>query len=41
MLGKRNMGQQVLEIVISGYDTSDAAGVAFRREIVSMIQPHA
>jgi len=41
VLGKRNLGQQVLEIVISGYDTSDAAGTAFRREIVSMIQPHA
>ena len=41
VLGKRNLGQQVLEIVISGYDTSDTAGAAFRREIVGMIRTHA
>jgi hypothetical protein len=41
LFGKRNLGQQVLEIVVSGYNISDAAGAAFRREIAGMIQPHA
>ena len=41
VLGKRNLGQQVLEIVVSGYDTFEAAEAAFRREIAGIIQTHA
>ena len=37
-LGERNLGQQVLEIVISGCDTPEHAAAAFRREIGAMIQ---
>ena len=36
--GERNLGQQVLEIVISGCDTPEHAAAAFRREIGAMIQ---
>jgi exosortase len=41
LFGKRNLGQQVLEIVVSGYDSADAAEAAFRREIAGMIQTQA
>jgi hypothetical protein len=34
----RNLGRQVLEIVISGGDTPEHADGAFRREIGAMIQ---
>ena len=37
----RNQGQQVLEIVVSGYDTPEVAEAALRREIPGMIQTHA
>jgi hypothetical protein len=33
-VGKRNLAQQTLEIVISGYDSPEKAEAAFRREIV-------
>jgi exosortase len=35
--GQRNLAQQSLEIVISGYDTPEQAQTAFRREIVTLI----
>jgi exosortase/archaeosortase family protein len=38
VLGERNLGQQVLEVVIFGYDKPEEAEAAFRREVVSMIQ---
>jgi hypothetical protein len=38
LLGQRNLGQQTLEIVISGYDSPDKAETAFRREIVTLIK---
>jgi exosortase len=38
LLGERNLGQQVLEIVISGCDTPEHAEAAFRREIGAMIR---
>jgi exosortase len=39
LLGERSLGQQTLEIVISGYDSSEQAVAAFRREIVTLINP--
>lgn len=36
-LGERSLGQQTLEIVISGYDSAEQAATAFRREIVTLI----
>jgi hypothetical protein len=36
--GERNLAQQVLEVIISGYDTPDKAEAAFRREIGAMIE---
>ena len=38
LLGQRNLGQQTLEIVVSGYDSPEKAETAFRREIVTLIQ---
>jgi exosortase len=38
LFGKRSLGQQVLEVVISGYRTPEEADAAFRREIAGMIQ---
>jgi exosortase len=38
LLGQRHLGQQSLEIVISGYDSPERAETAFRREIVTLIQ---
>jgi exosortase len=38
LLGQRNLGQQTLEIVISGYDSPEKAETAFRREIVTLIK---
>jgi exosortase len=38
LFGKRNLGQQVLEVIISGYGTPEEADAAFRREITGMIQ---
>jgi hypothetical protein len=37
LLGQRNLAQQTLEIVISGYDSHQKAESAFRREIVTLI----
>jgi hypothetical protein len=37
-VGKRNLAQQTLEIVISGYDSLEKAEAAFRREIVKLIE---
>jgi hypothetical protein len=37
LFGQRNLAQQSLEIVISGYDTPEQAQTAFRREIVTLI----
>jgi exosortase len=39
LLGERNLAQQTLEIVISGYDSPEQAETAFRREIVTLINP--
>jgi exosortase len=39
LLGERNLAQQTLEVVISGYDNPEAAEAAFRREIVTLISP--
>jgi D-arabinose 5-phosphate isomerase GutQ len=41
LIGKRNLGQRVLEIVVSRYGTPEAAEAALRREIPGMIQTHA
>jgi exosortase/archaeosortase family protein len=41
VFGKRNLGQQVLEIAISGYGSSEEAATAVRRELASMIHDHA
>jgi exosortase len=38
LLGQRNLGQQTLEIVITGYDNPKQAEAAFRREIVRLIE---
>jgi exosortase len=38
LLGQRNLGQQTLEIVISGCDSPEKAQTAFRREIVTLIE---
>lgn len=38
LLGQRNLAQQTLEIVVSGYDTPEKAEIAFRREMVNLIQ---
>lgn len=38
LLGQRNLGQQTLEIVMTGYGSSDQAEAAFRREIVRLIE---
>jgi exosortase len=37
LLGQRRLGQQTLEIVISGYDSPEQAVAAFRRGIVTLI----
>jgi hypothetical protein len=37
LLGQRNLGQQTLEIVISGVDNAKEAETAFRREVASLI----
>jgi exosortase/archaeosortase family protein len=37
-LGERNLGQQVFEVVISGYNKPEEAEAAFRRDIGAMIQ---
>jgi exosortase len=36
--GERNLAQQTLELIISGYDTPEKAEAALRREIWAMIQ---
>jgi len=41
LFGKRNLGQQVLKIVVAGYDTCEVAEAAFRRKIGHIIQPPA
>jgi exosortase len=41
LLGQRNLAQQTLEIVISGYDSHQKAEAAFRREIVTLIDASA
>jgi exosortase len=38
LLGERNLGQQVLEIVIFGYATPQEAEAALRRDVEAMIQ---
>ncbi|MBV9491545.1 MAG: exosortase/archaeosortase family protein [Verrucomicrobia bacterium] len=38
LLGERNLGQQVLEVVISGCDTHEEAEAAFRRQIDRFIR---
>jgi exosortase len=38
LLGQRNLAQQTLEIVVSGYDSPEQAETAFRREIVTLIK---
>jgi len=38
LLGERNLGQQTLEIVISGYGTPDEAEGALRRQIEDLIR---
>ena len=37
LLGERYLAQQTLEVVISGYDSSEKAETAFAREIVTLI----
>jgi exosortase len=37
LLGQRNLGQQTLEIVISGVENQQKAEAAFRREVVTLI----
>ncbi|HWW00003.1 MAG TPA: exosortase/archaeosortase family protein [Candidatus Acidoferrum sp.] len=38
MAGKRNLGQQVLELVVLGPDTNEAALALFRRQLPALIQ---
>jgi exosortase len=38
LLGQRNLGQQTLEVVITGYDNPKQAEAAFRSEIVRLIE---
>jgi hypothetical protein len=38
LLGERNLGQQTLEIVVSGYSTPDEAEGALRREMGNLIK---
>jgi exosortase len=38
LLGERNLGQQVLEIVVFGYDKPEEAEAALRRDVEAMIQ---
>ena len=38
LLGQRNLAQQTLEVVVSGYDSPEQAETAFRREMASLIQ---
>jgi hypothetical protein len=38
LLGQRNLGQQVLEIVIFGYNKPEDAEAALRRDVETMIQ---
>jgi hypothetical protein len=38
LLGERNLGQQVLEIVVLGYNTLEEAEAALRRDAGAMIQ---
>ena len=38
LAGKRNLGQQVLEVVVSGPETSDRAVSLFQRQLVSLVQ---
>ena len=37
LLGQRNLGQQTLEIVISGVESQKKAEAAFRREVATLI----
>jgi len=37
LLGERNLGQQVLEIVVFGYDKPEEAEAALRRDVEAMI----
>jgi hypothetical protein len=37
-VGKRNLVQQTMETVSSGYDSLEKAEAAFRREIVKLIE---
>lgn len=39
VLGQRNLGQQTLEIVMTGYGSPEQAEAAFCREIVSLEDP--
>jgi exosortase len=38
LLGDRNLGQQVLEIVLTGYDKPEEAEAALRKELPAMVQ---
>ena len=38
LLGERTLGQQTLEILVSGYSTPDEAEAALRRQMVNLIQ---
>jgi hypothetical protein len=38
LLGERNLGQQTLEILISGYATAEEAEAAFRRQMGKLIR---
>jgi hypothetical protein len=38
LLGQRSLGQQSLDVVISGYDSPEQAATAFRREIAKLIE---
>jgi exosortase len=39
LFGKRNLAQQVLEFIVSGYETSELAEAGLRRELGAIIQP--
>jgi exosortase len=38
LLGKRRLGQQTLEVAVSGYDSAEQAEAAFRREIGKLVE---
>jgi hypothetical protein len=38
MAGKRNLGQQVLEVTISGFENEDDAFAAFQQKLAAMIK---